>query len=81
MNWQFICIELGVKQTDIDKIEESWPHMADLQTHKALCLWKNTEFREGRVPVVGQLLNAFRARSSDVTLDWETIQNVTEGIE
>ena len=80
-NWQFICIELGVKQPDIDKIQESWPHMVDIQIHKALCLWKNNENREGREPVVGQLLNAFRARSRDVTLDWETIQNVTEGIE
>ena len=81
LNWQFICIELGVRQTDIDKIQENWPHLVDIQIFKCLCMWKNNENKEGREPLVGQLLDAFRARSNDVTLDWEIIQNVTEGIE
>ena len=80
-NWQFICVELGVKQIDLDKVQENWPHLVDMQIYNSLRLWKDNEVKQGRQPTIRQLLNVFIMRSNDVTLDWETIQNVTEGIE
>lgn len=79
--WQFICIELGVKQTELDKIQENWPHLVDVQIYNGLRLWKENELKQGRSPTVGQLLSVINARSMAVTIDWETIQNVTEGLE
>ena len=70
-----------MKQTELDKIQENWPHLVDVQLFNGLRLWKENELMQGRSPTIGHLLSVLNARSMDVTIDWETIQNVTEGLE
>ncbi|XP_052813150.1 uncharacterized protein LOC128240533 [Mya arenaria] len=75
-NWEFVIIELGLPQVDIDQCKIDNKDQVAMQIYHCLLKWKS---RDGYQANIETLVKAIQANQA-VEADWEAIKNVVDRI-
>ncbi|XP_060587792.1 death domain-containing protein CRADD-like [Ruditapes philippinarum] len=75
-NWEFIAIELGLAQADIDQSKMDYKDRTAMQIYQTLLKWKA---RNGASANIETLVKAIQANTT-VEANWEVIKNVVDKI-
>jgi hypothetical protein len=75
-NWEFVAIELGLSQIDIDQSKMDFKDRTAMQIYQTLLKWKS---REGARASIESLVKAIQANQT-VEANWEVIKNVVDKI-
>ncbi|KAL3853826.1 hypothetical protein ACJMK2_017329 [Sinanodonta woodiana] len=74
IDWEMICLDLGVPQVEIDRCKMSSPHSVPMQIYSALNSWRNRQYKDA---TLGVLLNILAA-SPSTTVDWIQIEKTVK---
>lgn len=75
-NWEFVPIELGLTQTDIDQVKMDNKDQTAMQIYHTLLRWKN---KRGSGANIETLVKAIQ-QNQCVVADWEAIKNIVDRI-
>ncbi|XP_045177469.2 uncharacterized protein LOC123537756 [Mercenaria mercenaria] len=75
-NWEFIAIELGLAQADIDQSKMDYKDRTAMQIYQTLLKWKTGEGSRANIET---LVKAIQANTT-VEANWEVIKNVVDKI-
>lgn len=75
-NWEFIAIELGLAQADIDQSKMDYKDRTAMQIYHTLLKWKA---RDGASANIETLVKAIQTNTT-VEANWEVIKNVVDKI-
>ena len=75
-NWEFVPIELGLTQPDIDQVKMNYKDQTAMQIYHSLLRWKDKYGHEANIEALVKAIQ----QNQTVMADWEAIKNVVDRI-